>query len=116
MRNLSNALETVVNLAPLLDLRIFSSSKPSFIKITISCSKNKGKEPPLVENFLTELIGRLIINSDNEPFILSFGPQIYKRLVYILSLPAVDAQANAVGALYNLAEVNMDCRLKLASE
>lgn len=30
----TNALETIVNLAPLLDLRIFSSSKPSFIKIT----------------------------------------------------------------------------------
>jgi len=29
----TNALETIVNLAPLLDLRIFSSSKPSFIKI-----------------------------------------------------------------------------------
>ena len=44
------------------------------------------------------------------------GLQIYKRLVDLLSLPAVDAQAAAVGALYNLAEVNMDCRLKLASE
>ena len=42
--------------------------------------------------------------------------QIYKRLVDLLSFPAVDAQAAAVGALYNLAEVNMDCRLKLASE
>lgn len=30
----TNAIETIVNLAPLLDLRIFSSSKPSFIKIT----------------------------------------------------------------------------------
>lgn len=30
----TNALETIVNLAPLLDLRIFSSSKPSYIKIT----------------------------------------------------------------------------------
>lgn len=30
----TNALETGVNLAPLLDLRIFSSLKPSFIKIT----------------------------------------------------------------------------------
>ena len=30
----TNALETIVNLAPLLDLRIFSSSKPTFIKIT----------------------------------------------------------------------------------
>nr|DAD36641.1 TPA_asm: hypothetical protein HUJ06_007282 [Nelumbo nucifera] len=42
--------------------------------------------------------------------------QIYKRLIDLVSLPAVDAQAAAVGALYNLSEVNMDCRLKLASE
>ncbi|KAJ0975608.1 hypothetical protein J5N97_017573 [Dioscorea zingiberensis] len=31
---ITNALETIVNLAPLLDLRIFSSSKPSFIRMT----------------------------------------------------------------------------------
>lgn len=30
----TNALETIMNLGPLLDLRIFSSSKPSFIKMT----------------------------------------------------------------------------------
>ncbi|GMP77211.1 hypothetical protein CsSME_00033564 [Camellia sinensis var. sinensis] len=117
----TNALETVVNLAPLLDLRIFSSSKPSFIKITekhaVQAIMGMLKSSVKAWNFgAAELIGRLIINPDNEPFILPFGPQIYKRLVDILSLPAVDAQAAAVGALYNLAEVNMDCRLKLASE
>ncbi|AQK53265.1 hypothetical protein ZEAMMB73_Zm00001d050928 [Zea mays] len=63
-----------------------------------------------------ELIGRLIINPDNEPFLLPIIPQIYKRLVDLLSVPAYDAQAAAVSALYNVAEVNMDCRLKLASE
>ncbi|KAJ6769047.1 ARMADILLO REPEAT-CONTAINING PROTEIN LFR-LIKE [Salix koriyanagi] len=63
-----------------------------------------------------ELLGRLIINPDNEPFLLPFFPQIHKRLVDLMSSPAIDAQAAAVGALYNLAEVNMDCRLKLASE
>ncbi|KAH9764724.1 armadillo repeat-containing protein LFR [Citrus sinensis] len=63
-----------------------------------------------------ELLGRLIINPDNEPFLLPFVPQIHKRLVDLMSLPAFDAQAAAVGALYNLAEVNVDCRLKLASE
>lgn len=42
--------------------------------------------------------------------------QIHKRMVDLMSLPTHDAQAAAVGALYNLAEVNMDCRLKLASE
>ena len=41
---------------------------------------------------------------------------MYKRLVDLLSLTATDAQAAAVGALYNLAEINMDCRLKLANE
>ncbi|KAH9764713.1 armadillo repeat-containing protein LFR [Citrus sinensis] len=40
---------------------------------------------------------------------------IHKRLADLMSL-AFDAQAAAVGALYNLAEVNVDCRLKLASE
>lgn len=30
----TNSLETMVNLAAMIDLRIFSSSKPSFIKIT----------------------------------------------------------------------------------
>jgi hypothetical protein len=42
--------------------------------------------------------------------------QIHKRLIDLISLPASDAQAAAIGALYNLAEVNMDCRLKIASE
>ena len=42
--------------------------------------------------------------------------QIYKRLVDLLSVQAFDAQAAAVSALYNVSEVNMDCRLRLASE
>ncbi|KAF7151280.1 hypothetical protein RHSIM_Rhsim02G0032000 [Rhododendron simsii] len=117
----TNALETVVNLAPLLDLRIFSSLKPSFIKITGKRAVQAimgmlGSSVKAWHCAAAELLGRLIINPDNEPFILPFGPQIYKRLVELLSFPAIDAQAAAVGALYNLAEVNMDCRLKLASE
>ncbi|XP_052206350.1 armadillo repeat-containing protein LFR [Diospyros lotus] len=117
----TNALETVVNLAPLLDLRIFSSTKPSFIKITEKRAVQAimgmlGSSVKAWHCAAAELLGRLIINPDNEPFILPFGPQIYKRLVDILSFPAVDAQAAAIGALYNLAEVNMDCRLKLAGE
>ncbi|GAB4851017.1 hypothetical protein Ancab_030313 [Ancistrocladus abbreviatus] len=117
----TNALETVVNLAPLLDLRIFSSSKPSYIDITEKRAVQAimGMLDSSVKAWhcaAAELLGRLIINPDNEPFLLSFAPLIYKRLVDLLSLPAVDAQAAAVGALYNLAEVNMDCRLKLASE
>ncbi|XP_058105439.1 armadillo repeat-containing protein LFR [Magnolia sinica] len=118
---ITNALETIVNLAPLLDLRIFSSSKPSYIKISEKGAVQAimgmlGSSIKAWHCAAAELLGRLIINPDNEPFLIPFVPQIYRRLVDLLSLPAVDAQAAAVGALYNLAEVNMDCRLKLASE
>ncbi|KAE9622014.1 hypothetical protein Lal_00032972 [Lupinus albus] len=117
----TNALETIVNLAPLLDLRIFSSSKPSFIKITEKSAVQAimGMLESSVKAWhcaAAELLGRLIINPDNEPFLLPFFPQIHKRLIDLISLPALDAQAAAIGALYNLAEVNMDCRLKIASE
>ncbi|KAG5554587.1 hypothetical protein RHGRI_012226 [Rhododendron griersonianum] len=117
----TNALETVANLVPLVDLRIFSSSKPSFIKMTGKRAVQAimgmlGSSVRTWHCAAADLLGRLILNPDNEPFILPFGPQIYKRLVDMLSLPAVDAQAAAVVALLHLAEVNMDCRLKLASE
>ncbi|KAK4258044.1 hypothetical protein QN277_007554 [Acacia crassicarpa] len=117
----TNALETIVNLAPLLDLRIFSSSKPSFIKITEKRAVQAimGMLESTVKAWhcaAAELLGRLIINPDNEPFLLPFFPKINKRLIDLISQPALDAQAAAVGALYNLAEVNMDCRLKIASE
>ncbi|KAI3829121.1 hypothetical protein L1987_03236 [Smallanthus sonchifolius] len=117
----TNCLETIVNLAPLLDLRIFSSSKPSYIKITEKRAVQAivrilGSSVKTWHCAAAELLGRVIINPDNEPFLLPSASQIYKRLVDLLSLPAIDAQAAAVGALYNLAEVNMDCRLKLASE
>ncbi|KAH7522224.1 hypothetical protein FEM48_Zijuj07G0115700 [Ziziphus jujuba var. spinosa] len=117
----TNALETIVNLAPYLDLRIFSSSKPSYIKITEIRAVQAimgvlGSTVKAWHCAAAELLGRLIINPDNGPFLLNFVPQIHKRLVDLMSLPALDAQAAAVGALYNLAEVNMDCRLKLASE
>ncbi|KAF7851109.1 hypothetical protein BT93_L4546 [Corymbia citriodora subsp. variegata] len=117
----TNALETIVNLAPMLDLRIFSSNKPSFIKITekraVQAILGMLESPVRAWHCgAAELIGRLIINPDNEPFLLPSVPQIHKRMVDLMSLPTHDAQAAAVGALYNLAEVNMDCRLKLASE
>ncbi|KAF9605874.1 hypothetical protein IFM89_019846 [Coptis chinensis] len=117
----TNALETIVNLAPLLDLRIFSSSKPSYIKLNEKCAVQAimgilGSSVKAWHCAAAEFLGRLIINPDNEPFLLPFAPQIYKRLVDLLSLPAIDMQAAAVGALYNLSEVSMDCRLKLASE
>ncbi|XP_039115273.1 armadillo repeat-containing protein LFR isoform X1 [Dioscorea cayenensis subsp. rotundata] len=118
---ITNALETIVNLAPLLDLRIFSSSKPSFIRMTEKRAVQAimgmlGSSIKAWHCAAAEMLGRLIINPDNEPYLLPFAPQIYKRLIDLLSLPAVDAQAAAIGALYNLSEVNMDCRLKLASE
>ncbi|KAJ4722566.1 Armadillo repeat-containing protein LFR [Melia azedarach] len=118
---ITNALETIVNLAPLLDLRIFSSSKPSYIKITEKRAVQAimgmlGSQVKAWHCAAAELLGRLIINPDNEPFLLPFVPQIHKRLVDLMSLQAFDAQAAAIGALYNLAEVNVDCRLKLASE
>ncbi|PIN16607.1 hypothetical protein CDL12_10739 [Handroanthus impetiginosus] len=117
----TNALETVMNLGPLVDLRIFSSSKPSYIKITEKGAVQAimgmlGSAVKAWHCAAAELLGRLILNPDNEPFLLPFTPQIYKRLVDIMSFPAGDSQAAAVGALYNLAEVNMDCRLKLASQ
>ncbi|XP_057783320.1 armadillo repeat-containing protein LFR [Salvia miltiorrhiza] len=117
----TNALETIMNLGPLLDLRIFSSSKPSFIKMTEKRALQAimGMLGSAVRGWhcaAAELLGRMILNPDNESFLMPFAPQIYKRLVDIISFPAGDAQAAAVGALYNLAEVNMDCRLKLASE
>uniref|UniRef100_A0A5B7AQ30 Putative armadillo repeat-containing protein LFR n=1 Tax=Davidia involucrata TaxID=16924 RepID=A0A5B7AQ30_DAVIN len=117
----TSALETIVNLAPLLNLRIFSSSKPSYIKITEkrvvqAVMGMLGSAVKAWHCAAAELLGRLIINPVNEPLILPFAPQIYKRLVDLLSLQGIEAQAAAVGALYNLAEVNMDCRLKLASE
>lgn len=118
---ITNALETIVNLSPLLDLRIFSSSKPSYIKMTEKRAVQAimamlGSSIKAWHCAAAEVIGRLIINPDNESFLLPSAPQVYRRLVDLLSLPAADAQAAAVGALYNLAEVNMDCRLKLASE
>ncbi|KAJ9154239.1 hypothetical protein P3X46_027595 [Hevea brasiliensis] len=117
----TNALETIVNLAPLLDLRIFSSAKPSYIKITEKRAVQAimgmlGSAVKAWHCAAAELLGRMIINPDNEPFLLPFVSQIHKRLVDLMSIQALDAQAAAVGALYNFAEVNMDCRLKLASE
>ncbi|XP_031477552.1 armadillo repeat-containing protein LFR [Nymphaea colorata] len=117
----TNALETIVNLAPLLDLRIFSSSKASYIEVTekdaVQAIMGMLNSPIKAWHLAaSELLGRLIINPDNEPFLLPFFPQIYKRLVDILSMPAADAQAAAVASLFNLVEVNMDCRLRLASE
>ncbi|XP_051152907.1 armadillo repeat-containing protein LFR-like isoform X2 [Andrographis paniculata] len=117
----TNCLETIMNLGPLIDLRTFSSSKPSYIKITEKrvVQAIMGILGSAVRSWhcaAADLLGRLILNPDNEPFLLPFVPQMFKRLIDIMSYPAGDVQAAAIGALYNLVEVNMDCRLKLASE
>lgn len=100
---------------------MFSSSKPSFIKIT---DKRVGKVIMGILNspikachyVAAELLGRLIINPDNEAFLLSLFPQIHKCLIDLIKLPTIDARAAAIGSLYNIDEVNMDYRLKIASE
>lgn len=117
----TNSLETMVNLAAMIDLRIFSSSKPSFIKMTEKRAVQAvmgilGTSVKAWHCAAAELIGRLIINPDNETFLIPFAPQIHKRLVDLLSIPAGDAQAAAVGAIFHLVEINMDCRLRLAGE
>ncbi|XP_074269673.1 armadillo repeat-containing protein LFR [Silene latifolia] len=117
----TNALETIVNVGPLLDLRVFSSSKPSFVKMTEKRAVQAimGMLDSQVKAWhcaAAELLGRLVINPDNEPFLLPFTTKLYKQLVDLLSIPVADTQAAAVGALYSLAEVNMDCRLKLAND
>ncbi|KAL6571459.1 hypothetical protein OROHE_003102 [Orobanche hederae] len=109
----TNILETIMNLGPLLDLRIFSSSKPSYIKMTEKRAVQSimallGSAVRSWHCAAAELLGRMILNPDNEPFLLPFAPQIYKRLIDIMSFPAGDAQAAAVGALYNLAELVFD--------
>ncbi|KAI4373921.1 hypothetical protein MLD38_011979 [Melastoma candidum] len=117
----TNSLEVIVNLAPLLDLRIFSSNKPSFLGITVKRAVEAimgmlRSNTKAWHCGAAELIGRLIINPDNEPFLLTSVSQIHKRLVDLITIPAYDTQAAAIGALYNLAELNVDCRLKLAQE
>lgn len=118
----TNAVETIVNLAPYLNLRTFLEQTTEPLSRTT--------EKRAIEAILqmldspvkawhcsaAELLGRLVVNPDNEPFLLPFIPQVYKRLVDLLSMPGADAQAAAVAALYNFAEVNMDCRLRLANE
>ncbi|GFP86061.1 armadillo repeat-containing protein lfr [Phtheirospermum japonicum] len=82
----TNALETIMNLGPLLELKIFSSSKPSFVKMTESRAvkavvKMLQSSVKAWHCAAAELLGRMILNADNEQFLMLFGPQIYKRLV-----------------------------------
>eukprot|EP00249_Psilotum_nudum_P006935 c20169_g1_i1 orf=230-1501(+) len=118
----TNAVETIVNLSPYLNLRLFSE-KPSESQSHITEKKAIEAIMQMLESPVkawhcsaAELLGRLVVNPDNEPFLLPFAPQVYKRLVDLLSLPGAETQAAAVAALYNFAEVNMDCRLLLANE
>ncbi|BBN19319.1 hypothetical protein MPTK1_8g09650 [Marchantia polymorpha subsp. ruderalis] len=119
----TNALESIVNLAPFLLLKIFGETIDSPARGRITVKRVVQVILGMLESQVrawhcsaAELLGRLVVNPDNEPFILSFAPQIYRRLVDLLGLPVSDAQAAAVAALYNFAEINMDCRLRLANE
>ncbi|KAL3677054.1 hypothetical protein R1sor_027002 [Riccia sorocarpa] len=119
----TNALESIVNFAPYLLLKIFGETIDSPAKGRITAKRVVQVMLGMLESQVrgwhcsaAELIGRLVVNPDNEAFILPFVPQIYRRLVDLLGLPATDAQAAAVAALYNFAEINMDCRLRLANE
>ncbi|KAH7277649.1 hypothetical protein KP509_39G060900 [Ceratopteris richardii] len=115
----TNAIETFVNLAPYLNFRALSEkmSEQTMEKRAIEAILRMLESPVKAWHCsAAEFLGRLIVNPDNEPSLLPYVHQIYKRLVDLLSLPGADAQAAAVAALYNFAEVNMDCRLRLASE
>ncbi|KAJ7528070.1 hypothetical protein O6H91_16G082300 [Diphasiastrum complanatum] len=119
----TNAIETMVNLAPYLCLRVFSEQSSGATQGRITEKKALQAVMQMLESPVkawhcsaAELLGRLIVNPDNEPFILPFAPQVYKRLVDLLSSSGADSQAAAVAALYNFAEINMDCRLRLANE
>ncbi|KAL2608771.1 hypothetical protein R1flu_027344 [Riccia fluitans] len=119
----TNALESIVNFAPYLLLKFFGETIDSPAKGRITAKRVVQAFLGMLESQVrgwhcsaAELIGRLVVNPDNEAFILPFVPQIYRRLVDLLGLPATDAQAAAVAALYNFAEINMDCRLRLANE
>lgn len=123
----TNSIETLLNLAPFLCFKIFSnngSSKGSNMGSSMS-------EKRMIDVIMTmllspvvpwhcsaaELLGRLVVNPDNEPSLLPFVSQIFPRLVELLSTDASsDALAAAVAALHNFAEINTDCRLRLASE
>ncbi|CAM6008699.1 unnamed protein product [Sphagnum balticum] len=121
----TNAVETVLNLSPYLCLKIFADRPTANGNAQRSITEKRA-----VQAFMTmlespvrvwhcsaaELLGRLVVNPDNEPFLLPHAPQIYRRLVELLGMPTADAQAAAVAALYNFAEINTDCRLSLASE
>ncbi|XP_024517351.1 armadillo repeat-containing protein LFR isoform X1 [Selaginella moellendorffii] len=115
----TNAVETILNLATFVVLRIFTD--PSKGRITEQAAVQAivtMLESPIKPWHCSaaELLGRLVVNPENEPYLLPFATQIYKRLVDILNFPASDSQAAAIAALYNFAEVNMDCRLRLANE
>ncbi|XP_073026969.1 armadillo repeat-containing protein LFR-like isoform X3 [Primulina eburnea] len=115
----TNALETIMNLGPLIELRMFLPSKPFIMspkRVVQVIMAMLGSPVKPWQCATAELLGRLILNPDNETFLQSFAPQIYGRLVDMMSIPSSDAQAAAIGALYNFAEINLDCRLKLASE
>lgn len=123
----TNSIETLLNLAPFLCFKIFANNGSSKGSNTGSTMSEKRVidaimmmlSSPVVPWHCSaaELLGRLVVNPDNEPSLLPFVSQIFPRLVELLSTDASgDALAAAVAALHNFAEINTDCRLRLASE
>jgi hypothetical protein len=123
----TNAIETLLNLAPFLCFKVFTNNGSSKGSNTGSTRSEKRVIDAIMMMLLSpvvpwhccaaELLGRLVVNPDNEPALLPFVSHIFPRLVELLSTDAsADALAAAVAALHNFAEINTDCPLRLANK
>nr|XP_024396865.1 armadillo repeat-containing protein LFR-like isoform X2 [Physcomitrium patens]PNR38871.1 hypothetical protein PHYPA_019149 [Physcomitrium patens] len=123
----TNSTETLLNLAPFLCLKIFTNNGNNKANNPGSSMSDKRMidaimtmlSSPLISWHCNaaELLGRLVVNPDNESSILPFVPLIFPRLVELISTEVSgDALAAAVAALLNFSEINTDCRLRLAGE
>lgn len=116
----TNSIETLLNFAPFLCFKNFTNGRsPTMSEKRVLDAVMTMLLSPVVpwHSSAAELLGRLVVNPDNEPSLLPFVPQIFPRLVELLSTEASgEALAAAVAALHNFAEINTECRLRLASE
>ncbi|XP_024384580.1 armadillo repeat-containing protein LFR [Physcomitrium patens] len=123
----TNSIETLLNLATFLCFKIFTNNGNNKASNTGSSMSEKRMIDAIMMMLscpviswhccAAELLGRLVVNPDNEPFLMPFVSQIFPRLVELLSTEASgDALAAAVAALHNFSEINTECRLGLASE
>jgi hypothetical protein len=112
----TNSIETLLNFAPFLCFKNFKGSTTE--KRLLDAVMTMLMSPVVAWHCAAaELLGRLVVNPDNEPSLLPFVSQIFPRLVELLSTDASgDALAASVAALHNFAEINTECRLRLASE